>query len=203
VSPGSGVGWRYEVEGGPAAGHRRDRCGGSGGGRARRQALRRAVHLARGRPVERRAVPRPPGHDERVLRRGDPRGGRARAAARTPWRRTDCANLCRRLVHSQHGTAGEAPGKVAGGREARVTGLARGHHSRVPPGARSIQGTGAQLRRHRRQSRDLRQSVPAHRPDARRHRLRIIPAHDRRHLWQAEQVTRAAGFPRSHPATSG
>ena len=33
--------------------------------------------------------------------------------------------------------------------------------------------------------------------------LRIIPAHDRRHLWQAEQVTRAAGFPRSHPATSG
>jgi hypothetical protein len=26
--------------------------------------------------------------------------------------------------------------------------------------------------------------------------LCVIPAHDRRHLWQAEQVTRAAGFPR-------
>lgn len=25
--------------------------------------------------------------------------------------------------------------------------------------------------------------------------LRVIPAHDRRHLWQAEQVRRAAGFP--------
>ena len=26
--------------------------------------------------------------------------------------------------------------------------------------------------------------------------LRIVPAHDRRHLWQAEQVTSAPGFPR-------
>jgi hypothetical protein len=26
--------------------------------------------------------------------------------------------------------------------------------------------------------------------------LRIIPAHDRRHLWQADQVTKADGFPR-------
>lgn len=30
--------------------------------------------------------------------------------------------------------------------------------------------------------------------------LRILTAHDRRHLWQAEQVTRAAGFPRESRA---
>jgi hypothetical protein len=31
--------------------------------------------------------------------------------------------------------------------------------------------------------------------------LRVIAAHDRRHLWQAEQVRRAPGYPLSAPAT--